>query len=68
MEPSDIVSIRSEASLSQSELAAILNVTVKCVQMWEQGYRRPRGPAVVVLEEIRVRSRKEDALPMERKS
>ncbi len=53
MTAADIRAIRESARLSQSQLARRLRVSVSTVQSWEQGLRRPGGPAVLMLETIR---------------
>jgi len=41
--------IRERTSLSQSEFAQLIGVSVKTLQNWEQDRRRPTGPAAVLL-------------------
>jgi putative transcriptional regulator len=41
--------IRARMGLSQYEFAAILGVSVRTLQEWEQGRRRPRSPAKALL-------------------
>jgi putative transcriptional regulator len=41
--------IREKTSLSQSEFAHLIGVSVKTLQNWEQDRRRPTGPAVALL-------------------
>lgn len=41
--------IRERTSLSQSEFAQLIGVSVKTVQNWEQDRRRPTGPAAALL-------------------
>src|ERR1039457_916202 len=41
--------IREGTSLSQSEFARLIGVSVKTLQNWEQDRRRPTGPAVALL-------------------
>lgn len=41
--------IRERASLSQSEFAQLIGVSVKTLQNWEQDRRRPTGPAAALL-------------------
>jgi len=41
--------IRERTSLSQSEFADLIGVSVKTLQNWEQGRRRPTGPADALL-------------------
>jgi putative transcriptional regulator len=41
--------IRQRTSLSQSEFAQLIGVSVKTLQNWEQDRRRPTGPAAALL-------------------
>jgi len=41
--------IRQRTSLSQSEFAHLIGVSVKTLQNWEQDRRRPTGPAAALL-------------------
>lgn len=41
--------IRERTSLSQSEFARLIGVSVKTLQNWEQKRRRPTGPAAALL-------------------
>jgi putative transcriptional regulator len=41
--------IRERTSLSQSEFAQLIGVSVKTLQNWEQERRRPTGPAAALL-------------------
>ena len=41
--------IRERTSLSQSEFAQLIGVSVKTLQNWEQARRRPTGPAAALL-------------------
>ncbi len=41
--------IREKTSLSQSEFADLIGVSVKTIQNWEQDRRRPTGPAAALL-------------------
>jgi putative transcriptional regulator len=41
--------IRERTSLSQSEFAQLIGVSVKTLQNWEQDRRRPTGPAAILL-------------------
>ena len=47
---SEIVVIRRRRRLTQSQFARLLNVSSKTVQGWEQGVRRPSGPALRLLQ------------------
>lgn len=46
----DVKQIREQYDLSQSEFAAMLGVSVKTLQNWEQGRRSPQGAARVLLQ------------------
>jgi putative transcriptional regulator len=46
---SDIVRVRGKLGLSQSKFAAILGISTDTLQNWEQGRRKPTGPAKVLL-------------------
>ena len=45
----DIKSIRQQFDLSQREFAGLLGISVNTLQNWEQGRRKPRGAARVLL-------------------
>jgi putative transcriptional regulator len=45
----DVKAIRQELGKSQSEFAQMIGVGVSTLQNWEQGRRRPRGPARALL-------------------
>jgi putative transcriptional regulator len=47
--PSDPKTIRTRLRLSQSAFAALMGVSVRTVQDWEQGRRQPSGPAQSLL-------------------
>lgn len=44
-----VKAVRQKTSLSQSEFAHLIGVSVKTLQNWEQDRRRPTGPAVALL-------------------
>ena len=48
-QPSEPQVIRSKLRLSQSAFAALLGVSTRTLQDWEQGRRSPQGPAVALL-------------------
>ena len=48
-EPSPPKIIRSKLQLSQSAFAALLGVSMRTLQDWEQGRREPQGPAIALL-------------------
>jgi putative transcriptional regulator len=41
--------IRQRLKLSQSAFAGLMGVNLRTVQDWEQGRRRPSGPAIALL-------------------
>lgn len=45
----DVRAIRSKLAKSQEEFALMIGVSVATLQNWEQGRRRPEGPARVLL-------------------
>jgi len=47
--PIDIRNIRLRLKKSQSEFAMMIGVSVSTLQNWEQGRRRPEGPARALL-------------------
>ncbi len=49
VKPVDIRAIRSKLGLSQGEFALMIGVSVSTLQNWEQGRRRPEGPAQALL-------------------
>ena len=52
LQSSGIRAIRERTSLSQSEFAHLMGVSVKTLQNWEQDRRRPTGPAATLLKII----------------
>jgi putative transcriptional regulator len=49
VEEPDVAAIREEYGLSQAKFAALLGISVRTLQNWEQGRRKPQGPAKVLL-------------------
>lgn len=45
----DIVKVRGKLGFSQSKFAAVLGISTDTLQNWEQGRRRPTGPAKILL-------------------
>jgi len=45
----DVRNLRESANVSQSQFARMIGVSVDTVQNWEQGRRKPKGPAMVLL-------------------
>ncbi len=48
-EPADPKIIREQLAISQSAFAALMGVSVRTIQDWEQGRRTPSGPAKSLL-------------------
>ncbi len=48
-EPSPPQIIRARLKLSQSAFAGLMGVSLRTVQDWEQGRRKPSGPAAALL-------------------
>jgi putative transcriptional regulator len=49
VENPDVRALRDSFRLSQTEFAAMLGISVKTLRNWEQGRRKPEGPARVLL-------------------
>lgn len=49
MNPPDIKKIRETLHVSQNEFALMIGVSVRTLQNWEQGRRKPEGPAKALL-------------------
>jgi putative transcriptional regulator len=45
----DVAKVRGKLRLSQSQFAAVLGISQDTLQNWEQGRRKPTGPAKVLL-------------------
>lgn len=50
----DVTSIRESIGVSQAKFAASIGVSPRTLQNWEQGHRRPTGPARVLLKLVQV--------------
>jgi putative transcriptional regulator len=48
-EPAPPKIIRTKLKLSQSAFAGLMGVSLRTIQDWEQGRRRPSGPAIALL-------------------
>ena len=46
---SDVARVRSRLGLSQNKFARLLGISENTLQNWEQGRRKPAGPAKVLL-------------------
>src|SRR5579862_5200728 len=47
--PADVKAIRSKLGKSQGEFALMIGVSAATLRNWEQGRRRPEGPALALL-------------------
>ena len=45
----DVKTIREKTGLSQARFALLMGVSIKTLQNWEQGRRKPHGPAISLL-------------------
>jgi putative transcriptional regulator len=46
---SELVRVRARLGLSQPKFASLLGISANTLQNWEQGRRKPTGPAKVLL-------------------
>ena len=51
----DVKAIRKQLDLTQEEFAAMIGVSVRTIQNWEQGHREPEGPAKALLRVVEMR-------------
>jgi putative transcriptional regulator len=49
MNPPEIKKIRGTLHVSQREFALMIGVSIRTLQNWEQGRRKPEGPAKALL-------------------
>jgi putative transcriptional regulator len=49
VEANDVVNARLKSGLSQAQFAAILHISTRTLQQWEQGRRQPSGAAQTLL-------------------
>src|SRR5690606_25820413 len=45
----DVARVRAQLGLTQSKMAALMGISVGTLRNWEQGRRRPEGPARALL-------------------
>ena len=45
----DVKTIREKTGLSQARFALLMGVSIKTLQNWEQGRRKPQGSAIALL-------------------
>ena len=53
-DPIEVKKIRSKLHVSQTKFALMIGVSVDTLQNWEQGRRRPVGPALALLKVAKV--------------
>ena len=49
IEEPDVISIRKKYNMTQLEFSSLLGISIGTLRNWEQGRRKPRGPAKVLL-------------------
>lgn len=49
IEEPDVSTIRKKYGMSQQEFSSLLGISVGTLRNWEQGRRKPQGPAKVLL-------------------
>jgi putative transcriptional regulator len=59
IEPPEIKTVREKLNVSQNDFALMIGVSIRTLQNWEQGRRKPKGPAKALL---RVASRNPSAV------
>ena len=59
VKPPEIKNVRKKLNVSQNEFALMIGVSVRTLQNWEQGRRKPEGPTKVLL---RIASRNPSAV------
>ena len=47
--PADVKAIRAQLGKSQTEFAQMIGVSAATLKNWEQGRRKPQGPALALL-------------------
>jgi putative transcriptional regulator len=50
VEPNEVAEARGKTGLTQIEFAEALNISPRTLQEWEQGRRKPSGPAKALIE------------------
>lgn len=48
--PNEVAQARGKTGLTQQEFAAVLHISPRTLQEWEQGRRQPSGPAKALIE------------------
>lgn len=49
IKPPEIKTVRERLNVSQNEFALMIGVSIRTLQNWEQGRRKPEGPAKALL-------------------
>ncbi|HET6527903.1 MAG TPA: NadS family protein [Balneolaceae bacterium] len=49
IEEPDVAAIRKKYEMTQQEFSSLLGISVATLRNWEQGRRKPQGPAKVLL-------------------
>ncbi|SFR63682.1 putative transcriptional regulator [Marinobacter daqiaonensis] len=50
VEPNEVAEARGRTGLTQREFAEVLHISPRTLQEWEQGRRKPSGPAKALIE------------------
>ena len=50
VEPNEVAEARGKTGLTQREFASVLHISPRTLQEWEQGRRKPSGPAKALIE------------------
>jgi len=50
VEPNEVADARGKTGLTQIEFAEALHISARTLQEWEQGRRKPSGPAKALIE------------------
>lgn len=49
VKPPEIIMVREKLQVTQKEFAMMIGVSIRTLQNWEQGRRKPEGPANALL-------------------
>ncbi len=49
----NVKAIRQKAGLTQTQFSTMIGISVRTLQNWEQGHRKPDGPALVLLQVLK---------------
>lgn len=53
--PIEVIEVRAGLNLTQEAFASLMGVNVRTLQDWEQGRRKPTGPALSLLKIVKER-------------